>query len=271
VSKPANKQDLITAAYLGDFPETKKVGAMNNQTELQKVSDETMRFMRGKYVADEVGDGKDELKFRRGGKTILTIYIRENNFEFLVIYGKAEREKFEARRSAFPQKIQDIYDNSKTYHDGKWMLIPIADLETLEAVKELILIKKNPTRKPFPKDNAIVGDCGHRCDLCVHYTGGTISEGFRNELRQRLERVYKSGHWGDDMMLCPGCHNQPDSDPCHQKKCAVSKGAAKCMACCEYPCTNALAGLRGKITANSVLADDVTWAILPYVHEQYGN
>jgi hypothetical protein len=51
---------------------------MTNVTEeLDKVSEETMRFMRGKYVSEEVGDGKDELKFRRGGKTILTIYIRE--------------------------------------------------------------------------------------------------------------------------------------------------------------------------------------------------
>lgn len=38
---------------------------MNERTMLQKVSEETMRFMRGKYVLDEVGDGKDELKFRR--------------------------------------------------------------------------------------------------------------------------------------------------------------------------------------------------------------
>ena len=44
---------------------------MNHQTELQKVSEETMRFMRGQYALDEVSDGKDELKFRRGGKTIL--------------------------------------------------------------------------------------------------------------------------------------------------------------------------------------------------------
>ena len=38
---------------------------------LQKVSGETMRFMRSKYALDEVGNGKDELKFRRSGRTIL--------------------------------------------------------------------------------------------------------------------------------------------------------------------------------------------------------
>ena len=33
---------------------------MSDKTELQKVSEETMRFIRGKYVLDEVGDGKDK-------------------------------------------------------------------------------------------------------------------------------------------------------------------------------------------------------------------
>jgi len=96
---------------------------MSNTTELQKVSEETMRFMRGKYRLDEVPCTIDAncIKFRQGKKTILAIYI---------------------------------YEDSKTYHDGKWMMIPVADLDTLEAVKKLILIKKNPNRKQFPKENA---------------------------------------------------------------------------------------------------------------------
>ena len=38
---------------------------------LEMVSHETMVFMRGKYRLDEIGDGKDELKFKQGQKTIL--------------------------------------------------------------------------------------------------------------------------------------------------------------------------------------------------------
>lgn len=71
------------------------------KSNLKRVSEETMRFMRGKYVLDEVGNGKDELKFRRGGKTILTIYIRNDRYDFLVIFGKAERECFERQRDEF--------------------------------------------------------------------------------------------------------------------------------------------------------------------------
>lgn len=35
---------------------------------LEKISHETMVFMRGKYCLDEIGDGKDELKFKQGQK-----------------------------------------------------------------------------------------------------------------------------------------------------------------------------------------------------------
>ena len=249
-------------------------------TALERVSGETMRFMRGKYSLDEVSNGKDELKFRGGGKTVLTVYIREDRFDFLVIFGKAEREKFEARRDEFPIEIREIYDGSKTYHDGKWMLFPVKDLDMLEAVKELVLIKKKPNRKPFPKNQAVYSDCGHRCDLCVHYMGGTVGEEFRVELRERLKRVYEpensgeSAFWGDDMKLCDGCANggiDGGFSLCEQKKCAADKFAGKCVCCGDYPCDKAPAGLRGKIEAKNMLADDVTWAILPYVDGQYGN
>ena len=251
------------------------------QATLKKVSEETMRFMRGNYVLDEVGNGKNELKFRRAGKTVLTIYIREDHYEFLVIFGKAERENFEKQRNEFEQKVQDIYDNTTTYHDGKWMYIPVIDLETLEAVKQLVLIKKKPNRKPFPKEQAVYSSCGHRCDLCVHYTGGTISEKLRAELKERLIRVYAGGvgdgtYWGDNMELCDGCHTGglDQSFNCESLKCATENGVDKCQNCHKNPCDKSqhlYQGLKPEIHTNTIAADDVTWVILPYVYEQYGN
>ena len=54
----------------------------------ERVSHETMVFMRGKYRLDDIGDGKDELNFKLCQKTILTIYIHEDRFTFLIIFGK---------------------------------------------------------------------------------------------------------------------------------------------------------------------------------------
>ncbi|MCL2002406.1 MAG: DUF3788 family protein [Oscillospiraceae bacterium] len=256
---------------------------MSGKPELQKVSEETMRFMRGKYRLDEV-PGKyydiDCLKFRQGKKTVLSINIHEDHYDFQIIFGKAEREKFEARRGEFPPAIQALYDEAHTYHDGKWMLIRVDNLDMLETVKQMIMIKKKPNRKPFPKEQAVYADCGHRCDLCVHYTGGTVSDEFREELKERINRVYNppganvdEGHWGKDMELCNGCRHGGISGKhdCEQKKCASAKGLDKCVHCGEYPCDNATAGWPPKIEPKHILADDVTWAILPYVDGQYGN
>ena len=186
---------------------------MTQKTELQKVSEATMRFMRGKYVLDEMPGKYNDvecLKFKQGKRTILSINIHEDHYDFQIIYGKAEREKFEARRNDFPKAIQDLYDNAHTYHDGKWMLIRVDDLATLEIVKQMILLKKKPNRKPFSKEQAVYAHCGHRCDLCVHYTGVPINDELRSELKERCIRVYADGvgdggWWGDDMPLCDGC------------------------------------------------------------------
>lgn len=244
---------------------------MTEKIELQKVREETIRFLRGKYHLDEVL-GKyyeiDCLRFRQGKKTILSINIHEDHYDFQVIFGKAEREKFEAQRDEFPPFIVDLYDKAHTYHDGRWMLIRVDTMETLEAVKKMILIKKKPNREPFPKENAVYGKCGHRCDLCIHFTGGTISAAFRRELEERLSRVYNNTDWSMRCSGCgtSGCHTQL----CDQLKCAKEKGNDTCVACKQYPCSQATAGY-SELGERSILADDVTWAILPYVPYQYGN
>ena len=45
---------------------------------LEQISHETMVFMRGKYCLDEIGNEIDELKFKQGQKTILTIYTHKD-------------------------------------------------------------------------------------------------------------------------------------------------------------------------------------------------
>jgi hypothetical protein len=138
----------------------------------------------------------------------------------------------------------------------------------LEVVKKLILLKKRPNRKPLPKENAIYGKCGHRCDLCVHYSGGTISDEFRKELEERLTRVYDNSDWS---MRCSGCGTSGcHTELCDQQKCAMENGYDACVACRKYPCSDATVGY-AQLGVKSILADDVTWAILPYVANQYGN
>ncbi|MDD4495115.1 MAG: DUF3788 family protein [Eubacteriales bacterium] len=239
-------------------------------TDFKKVKLETVKFMRGKYKLDEVGNGKDQVKFKQGAKTIVTIDIREDKYTFLIIFGKAEREKFEAIKEEFSQYIKDHYDNTKTFHDGKWMFIDVSTLAVLEEIKKLVMIKKKPNRKPFPKENAVYSKCGMRCDLCVHYSNAGFDHEYRLKLTDCLDRVYGQGDWDDDG--CPGCYGKTDIEGvlCEQVKCAKSKNLTACVDCSEYSCPKATVGYEN-LKAKSILADDVTMAILPFVPYQYGN
>lgn len=88
-----------------------------------------------------------ECKFRKNNKTLCALYARKQQFGFMIIFGKAEREKFELVREEFSKEIQHIYDESTTYHDGKWMMIEVFDNSLLEDIKKLILIKKKVNKK----------------------------------------------------------------------------------------------------------------------------
>ncbi|WP_293659631.1 DUF3788 domain-containing protein [Phascolarctobacterium sp.] len=60
-----------------------------------------------------------EYKYRRGGKTLCGIYLRAGCLGFMVILGKAEREKFENDRDNYTLAVQQLYDAAITYYDGK--------------------------------------------------------------------------------------------------------------------------------------------------------
>lgn len=90
---------------------------------------------------------KYEYKYRRGGKTLCALYVREDCFGFMVIFGKAERDKFEQNRNYFSLEAQNVYDAAKTYHDGKWMMFFMEDTNLFEDVTKLLAIKRRPNRK----------------------------------------------------------------------------------------------------------------------------
>ena len=54
--------------------------------ETAPVLSELVGRIRMEYAVDEVFDGKDEVKFRRGGKTLATLYLHEGYFTFLIIF-----------------------------------------------------------------------------------------------------------------------------------------------------------------------------------------
>lgn len=112
--------------------------------------------------------------------------------------------------------------------------------------------------------------------MCRH-----SSEEFRKELKERLIRVYAGSvgdgdYWGDDMKFCEGCHTGGLGKDlsCDSLKCAAENNVDKCPNCHKNPCGKShqlYHGLKPEIHTNTIAAEDVTWVILPYVYEKYGN
>ena len=88
-----------------------------------------------------------EYKYRRGGKTLCACYARENCIGFLIILGKDERRKFEAEQDSYCPEVRQIYAQTQTYHDGKWLMFEPADTSLFDDLMRLLRIKRKPNRK----------------------------------------------------------------------------------------------------------------------------
>lgn len=88
-----------------------------------------------------------EYKYRRGGKTLCALYARENCAGFMIILGKDERLKFEKDKENYGKEVQRIYDETQTYHDGKWMMFELSDTSLFDDFTRLLEIKRKPNRK----------------------------------------------------------------------------------------------------------------------------
>lgn len=87
-----------------------------------------------------------EYKYRRGGKTLCALYAKEQTIGFMVILGKDERTKFESMREMFSNAAQKIYDETTTFHDGKWLMFELNDTSLFNDIERLLSIKRKPNR-----------------------------------------------------------------------------------------------------------------------------
>lgn len=87
-----------------------------------------------------------EYKYRRGGKTLCALYAKEQTIGSMVILGKDERTKFESMREMFSNAAQKIYDETTTFHDGKWLMFELKDTSLFNDIERLLSIKRKPNR-----------------------------------------------------------------------------------------------------------------------------
>ena len=136
LNSPPNKEEMITLIGEAHFDIWNKLCSLIDQ----KYDMECLWNSGGKAW-------KYEYKYRRGGKTLCALYARENRIGFMIILGKDERIKFETNRDVFSKTIQKIYDETQTFHDGKWIMFEPVDTSLFDDFIRLLGIKRKPNRK----------------------------------------------------------------------------------------------------------------------------
>lgn len=95
-------------------------------------------------------DGKNwiyEYKYRRGEKTLCSLYAKDNRIGFMIIFGKNKREKLEEIRDTLSDAVCRRYDEAKTYRDGKWVMFEPTDTSEFDDYMKLLAVKRKPNRK----------------------------------------------------------------------------------------------------------------------------
>ena len=188
--------------------------------EVQKSWGKLVGFIRAYYVMEELWDGNEILKFRKSGKTLVSLSVHENRFNALIIFGKAEREKFDAVRDNFSDYILNYYDNSRTYHDGKWMFIDVDSNTNIDEIVELIKIKKKPNRKVENLKDAEIGCCGNRCDQCLlrATNGGKENRVLFNDENYKIYFSPDEQKEDYSSVNCAGCYQGCKTRDCAKEK-----------------------------------------------------
>lgn len=84
------------------------------------------------------------IKFKKAGKTLCTIYPKECYFRIMIVVGTKEKAPVEAILPECTAELYNIYDQTQEGNGQKWLMIDLEDKENLyNDVMRLIKIRRN--------------------------------------------------------------------------------------------------------------------------------
>lgn len=63
------------------------------------------------------------IRYRKGGKTLCSLFPEKGGFTVLVVLGKKESEKALSIRDELSSKIRMLFGDTEQLHDGRWLWI----------------------------------------------------------------------------------------------------------------------------------------------------
>lgn len=111
---------------------------------------ELTEYIAGHYDHEPVirQEGKDAslcIRYRRGGKTLVTLYPREGEFTVLIVLGKDEVAG--AKKLKLSRNVKNTFRNAKQYHDGRWLWVHPRCKDDIDSVFSLLAVKRKPKKE----------------------------------------------------------------------------------------------------------------------------
>jgi hypothetical protein len=86
------------------------------------------------------------LRYRKGGKTLLVLFPQQGYCVAQVILGKAEVEQ--ALRLKLGKNVRTCLVETPQLHDGRWLFIKVKAARDVKDVQQLLLTKRRPKARP---------------------------------------------------------------------------------------------------------------------------
>ena len=84
------------------------------------------------------------IKFKKSGKTLCTIYPREHFFTVMIVVGTKEKDAVEAVLPNCTPELQKIYRQTREWNGQRWLMIDLEDQEALyKDLLQLIQIRRS--------------------------------------------------------------------------------------------------------------------------------
>lgn len=81
------------------------------------------------------------VKYKKGGKALCTLYPESNSFMALVVLSALDMELFDAVKKDYTPYVSKLFDDCKTFNNTKWLMVRISDDSILDDVKKLLRLK----------------------------------------------------------------------------------------------------------------------------------
>lgn len=83
-----------------------------------------------------------DVKYRKGGKTLVSLTPDGGGFTALVVLGEKETEA--ARELALGNGVRRVFDEARQLRDGRWLFVPVESERDVDDIETLLAVKRRP-------------------------------------------------------------------------------------------------------------------------------